>query len=247
MMLIRLRAAPKLLSVVVAALQLATMAYAAAEPRGSAAKKLTHRELREGMFALTRLGTTKVVMLGDSLTEAPPWSEITGCFFVVNRGIVGDSSAGVAKRLDEIVKLKPAAVFLMIGVNDVAGDIATETIVKNVRETIRKLTRGRARVYLTLVLPVSSRYPQKLNPKIDELNAAYADLARQSKVSLIDFRDQVRAEDGSLREDLTTDGLHLTPEAYRVWRDAVMPFVLKHCPAPPPQSAGAAGRVGERQ
>jgi GDSL-like Lipase/Acylhydrolase family len=234
-----------LLSAVVAALHLATMAYAAAETRG-AAKKQTHRELREAMFALTKLSTTKVVMLGDSLTEAPPWSEITGCFFVVNRGIVGDSSAGVAKRLDEIIKLKPAAVFLMIGVNDVASDIATETIVKHVRETIRKLTRAGARVYLTLVLPVSAGYAQKLNPRINELNAAYAELARQSKISLIDFRDQVRAEDGSLREELTTDGIHLTPEAYRVWRDAVMPSVLKHCPAPPAPSADAAGKV-ERQ
>ncbi len=242
-----MRAAPKLLSAAVAALQLASIAHAAAQPHGNAAKKQTHRELREGMFALTKLGTTKIVMLGDSLTEAPPWSEITGCYFVVNRGIGGDRSAGVAKRLDEIVKLKPAAVFLMIGVNDVASNIATETIIKNVRETIGKLTRKGTHVYVTTVLPVSSSFPQKLNPKIDELNAAYASLARQMHVPLIDFRDQVRAEDGSLREELAVDGLHLTPEGYRVWRDAVMPLVSKHCPAPPAQGAGAAGKVGERQ
>src|SRR5690242_20038194 len=64
MRLTRLRAAPLLLSAVVIVLQLATMVHAAAEPRGTPAKKQSHRELREGMFALTRLGTTKVVMLG---------------------------------------------------------------------------------------------------------------------------------------------------------------------------------------
>jgi hypothetical protein len=230
------------LSVVGAALQLAAMADGYAE----APKKPSHRVLREGMFSLNKLPTARVVMLGDSLTEGGMWAEITGCYFLVNRGIAADQSAGVAKRLDEIVKLKPAAVFLMIGVNDVASDVPTEKIVENVRHTIERFTRKGARVYLTLVLPVSAGFPKKINPKIDELNAAYASLGRRANVSLVDFRDQVRAEDGSLREELTTDGVHLTTEGYRVWRDAIEPLVLKHCPVPAAQAQGP-GKLGERR
>jgi lysophospholipase L1-like esterase len=193
-------------------------------------KRPPYRVLRQGMFALSRIDSASVIMLGDSLTEGAQWSEITGCRFLANRGIGADDSAGVARRLDEVTKLKPAAVFLMIGVNDVASNVPTATIVDNVQQTIDVLTKAGTRVYLTLVLPVGESYRRQINPKLDELNAAYREMAEQPNVSLIDFRSAMRTETGFLRNDFTVDGIHLTPEGYRVWRDAIGPFVEKHCP-----------------
>jgi lysophospholipase L1-like esterase len=192
-------------------------------------KRPPYRVLRQGMFALSKIDSASVVMLGDSLTEGAQWSEITGCRFLANRGIGADDSAGVARRLDEVTKLKPAAVFLMIGVNDVASNVPTATIVENVQQTIAVLTKSGARVYLTLVLPVGESYRRQINPKLDELNAAYREIAQQPDVALIDFRSAMRTQAGFLRNDLTVDGIHLTPEGYRVWRDAIEPFVEKHC------------------
>src|SRR5947209_1694275 len=192
-------------------------------------KRPPYRVLRQGMFALSKIDSASVVMLGDSLTEGAQWSEITGCRFLANRGIGADDSAGVARRLDEVTKLKPAAVFLMIGVNDVASNVPTATIVENVQQTIAVLTKSGARVYLTLVLPVGESYRRQINPKLDELNAAYREIAQQPDVSLVDFRSAMRTQAGFLRNDLTVDGIHLTPEGYRVWRDAIGPFVEKHC------------------
>ncbi len=205
------------------------------------AKKSSHRVLREGMFGLTRLDFATVVMLGDSLTEGALWSEITGCAFVVNRGIGGDKADGISKRLDEVTKLKPTAVFLMVGVNDIASDVPVEKIVDRVRQTIRRLTKAGSQVYLTLVLPVAESFTRKLNPKINELNAAYTVLALQTKVTVIDFRADMRTEEGFLRDELSVDGLHLAPDGYRIWRDAVMPLVAKHCSQDPrTKSASAA-------
>jgi len=202
-------------------------------------KKTSHRSLRQGMFALSQIDFSSVVMLGDSLTEGAQWSEITGCPFVANRGIGSDDSAGVLRRLDEVTKLKPSAVFLMIGVNDVASGVSTDDIVDNVRQTIDRLTKARAQVYLTLVLPVAQSFKRKINPKIDELNAAYTKLAERGKVTLVDFRSGMKDDDGYLRDEFTIDGIHLIPDGYRVWRDAVLPLVQKHCPASPVPSVQA--------
>jgi len=199
-------------------------------------KKPSHRSVRQGMFALSQMETAPVIMLGDSLTEGAQWSEITGCAFLANRGIGGDDSAGLLKRLDGVISLKPQAVFLMVGVNDVNSGVPADTIVENVQETIEKLTKSGARVYLTLVLPVAESF-KKINPKIDELNRAYLKLAKETKVTVIDFRADTRNADGFLKDEFSRDGIHLTAEGYRVWRDAVMPLVRQHCVAKPAPAA----------
>jgi lysophospholipase L1-like esterase len=201
------------------------------------AKKPSHRSVRQGMFALSQMETAPVVMLGDSLTEGAQWSEITGCPFLANRGIGGDDAAGLLKRLDGVTGLKPAAVFLMIGVNDVNSGVSTDTIVENVQEVVQRLTKSGARVYLTMVLPVAESF-KKINPKIDELNKAYVKLAKEAKITVVDFRADTRNADGFLKDEFSRDGIHLTAEGYRAWRDAVMPLVQQHCvgnPAPAPQ------------
>jgi lysophospholipase L1-like esterase/cell division septation protein DedD len=207
-------------------------------------KKPSYRSRRLAMFALTQIDFATVVMLGDSLTERAQWSEITGCPFVANRGIGGDESAGVVRRLDDVTKLKPAAVFLMIGINDILSNVPPETIVDNVQQTIETLTKAGTHVYLTLVLPGTSRVSHKIIPKVDELNAAYRKLAAQPNVSLVDFLNKAQNQEGFLRDELSADGIHLTPKGYRLWRDAIMPLVRRHCQPEPPMDAQ--GQPGER-
>lgn len=190
------------------------------------AKKRWHPQ---EMFGLSKVDSAPVVMLGDSMTQRALWNEITGCRFVINRGIGGDVSAGVLRRLDDVTSLKPSAVFLMIGINDISRNVPTETIVDNVRQTIERLNEAGAKVYLTLVLPVTRSYVPRMNPKVAELNSAYVALADKMKATVVDFRQEMRGDEGALRTDLSVDGLHLSPEGYRIWRDAVTPLVAQHC------------------
>jgi lysophospholipase L1-like esterase len=228
---------------------LATCACLAPLARDAAlaqSKKPSHRTQRQGMFALSQMPTAPVVMLGDSLTEGAQWAEITGCGFLANRGIGGDDSAGVLRRLDNVTGLKPAAVFLMIGVNDVNSSVSTDTIVENAQEVVERLTKSGAKVYLLLVLPVAESF-KKINPKIDELNRAYLKLAKETKATVVDFRADMRNSDGFLKDEFTRDGIHLTADGYRVWRDAILPMVQQHCaarPAAPPQAAAPKPKRG---
>lgn len=60
-----------------------------------------------------------IVFLGNSITEGGgDWGAKLGIPQVKNRGIAGDVTDGVLKRLDEITFFKPRAVFLLIGIND---------------------------------------------------------------------------------------------------------------------------------
>jgi lysophospholipase L1-like esterase len=232
-----------LMSALAACAYLAPLAgdFALAQP-----KKNSHRTQRQGMFALSQIDSASVVMLGDSLTEGAQWAEITGCAYLANRGIGGDDSAGVLRRLDGVTGLKPAAVFLMIGVNDLNSGVAVDTIAENTQRAVERLTKAGIKVYLSPVLPVAESF-KKINPKIDELNRTYVKLAKETKATLVDFRADMRNADGFLKEEFSRDGIHLTAEGYRVWRDTIMPLVQQHCaarPAAPPQAAAPRPKPG---
>jgi lysophospholipase L1-like esterase len=195
------------------------------------------------MFGLSMFHSASVVMLGDSLTQRAQWAEITGCGYLANRGIGGDQSSGVVRRLDEVTALKPSAVFLMIGINDLHRHVPVSTIVGNVRKTIETLNDAGAKVYLTLTLPVARGYVPRMNPTVAELNDAYIRLAKQTNATVVDFRDEVSTAEGALRGDMSVDGLHLNPEGYRVWRDAITPLVRKHCSSSMPDEMPVAQTV----
>ncbi len=72
------------------------------------------------LFKSEPLKFGEIVFIGNSLTEqGADWSIKFGIRGVRNRGIAGDVTDGVLKRLDEIIYYKPKSVFLLIGVNDI--------------------------------------------------------------------------------------------------------------------------------
>ena len=214
------------IAVTAAVMTLAASASALAEP---GPRKLSYYDFRRGVFALSKLERAPIVMLGDSITEAAPWDELTGCRQLVNRGIGGDTTKGVLARLDEVIALKPRAVFLMIGVNDITRNIPKETSVDNLRAILTRLERADIKTFAAYVLPVA-RQRKKHNDSVSALNVAFADvLAEHPSTQVIDLRPLVRNADGYLRDDLSYDGLHLDAAGYALWRDVIAPHVAQYC------------------
>jgi len=210
---------------------MSVLAEPAAPARPAAARKLSYQDYRRGLFALSKIETASIVMLGDSLTEGAPWLELTGCRSLVNRGIGGDTTTRLLGRLDEVLKLKPRAVFLMIGVNDITLKIERHTTVENLRAILDRLERSSTQTFLAYVLPVTAGYAKKgMNGSIADLNAAISGvLADHSNTRPIDIRPLMRGSDGSLRDELSYDGLHISPKGYAVWRDAIAPHIAQYC------------------
>ena len=195
-------------------------------------RNMSYYDVRRGLFALSQIKTAPIVMLGDSLTEAGPWTDLTGCLQIANRGIGGDTTKRLLDRLDDVVALRPKAIFLMIGVNDVSLGVPGETTLGNLRAILDRLSATDARVFLSYILPVTASFGKKrMNGEIETLNTAFAKLtADQAGVTLLDARPQLRGADGSLRREFAYDGLHLTPRGYAVLRDTIAPHVAEYCP-----------------
>ena len=60
-----------------------------------------------------------VVMIGDSITQNAIWSEIFPNIKIANRGLVGDTTEDILKRMDTILSVQPKKALIMVGTNDI--------------------------------------------------------------------------------------------------------------------------------
>jgi lysophospholipase L1-like esterase len=170
-------------------------------------------------------GHADVVMLGDSLTDGAEWHEIFPDQAIVNRGIDGDTADGVRERLDDVLALRPLAVVLMIGINDLTdGGRSVEAVFADVRAIVGRLTAAGARVVLMSTLPChvtlgAWKSCAAAAAGVRALDLRLAGLA-SAGVAYVDLASRLAGEAG-LRPEYTYDGVHLNGDGYRVWRDAI--------------------------
>ncbi|HLH38342.1 MAG TPA: GDSL-type esterase/lipase family protein [Bryobacteraceae bacterium] len=167
--------------------------------------------------------TPPVVFLGDSITAGCEWHELLNSPGVLNRGIGGDTSAGVLARIPGILRLRPAKIFLMIGANDAqALGYSPGMEFKEQRKIVMSLLANPAvRIYVQSILPSRnarfSRWGSEANRLLKTLQS--------SRVEFIDLRPAFEDHDGLIRPELTSDGLHLSAQGYRLWAAAIRGFI----------------------
>src|SRR5689334_13421403 len=70
----------------------------------------------------------RIIFLGNSITQLGDWKKLLNDTTVINRGIAGDITFGVLKRLDDVIRRHPSKIFLLIGINDIGRDIPDAVI-----------------------------------------------------------------------------------------------------------------------
>jgi lysophospholipase L1-like esterase len=70
--------------------------------------------------------SAEVVFIGDSITEGGEWTEFFPNLKVSNRGVGSDKTSDVLKRIDSIISVTPNTAFIMLGINDISGEIAID-------------------------------------------------------------------------------------------------------------------------
>ncbi|HZV39277.1 MAG TPA: SGNH/GDSL hydrolase family protein [Pseudoxanthomonas sp.] len=171
-------------------------------------------------------GERRVVFYGDSITDG--WGRVQGTTFFpgkpyVNRGISGQTTAQMLLRFrQDVIELKPAAVVILAGTNDIAGNtgVATQAMIEENLQSMAELARAHGiRVVLASVLPVSD-YPWRpgLQPadKVRRLNAWIGDYARRSGATYLDYWSALANAQGGMDAKLAADGVHPTPAGYAV-------------------------------
>ena len=169
-----------------------------------------------------------VVMLGDSITQG--WGDdFTGWFpgmKIANRGISGDTSRGVLIRLQEdVFALKPQAVVVLIGTNDLDEKADPETIAANLKLIITELAKHDAKMPIVLcqVFPSSASMGRPVD-KIKKVNQLYAAAVKgNAQVTFIETWPLFADAKGDAIAAEFPDLLHPNMAGYEKWAAALRP------------------------
>lgn len=192
-----------------------------------------HYHIRKLYFTIDPSPANPVVFLGDSITYGGSWDKLFPDSPTENRGIGGDSTKGLLRRLDQVIALKPSQIFLMIGTNDLCYNRDVPDIIANYRLILNrfKTQLPDTHVFVQSVLPFNDQqFPARglrTNANIVRLNGEIRKLAGQFGYSYIDLAPAFTDADGRLPAEYTDDGLHLSEAAYHVWRDQIKHLVAK--------------------
>lgn len=167
------------------------------------------------------------ILVGDSLSMWFPTEKLPEGKLWLNQGISGDTSSGVFKRLVAFSATRPDVIYVMAGINDLRKGTSDQVILRNHRQIMRRLRQNhpQAQIIIQSILP--TRLPTIPNRRIRHINAQLAVMAKEEKVNYHNIHSWFTDFEGNLRFDLTTDGLHLSPQGYDVWRAAIEQIELK--------------------
>ena len=167
---------------------------------------------------------TDVVFLGDSLTAMCDWGELfsESGLTIENRGISGNKTTDVLERLNAVIDLKPRKIFLMIGINDLWHGRNEDAVIESLMSIFDRFDEHKeVQIFIQSVLPTGLH---DLNQGVAALNGfLYEESGRRAYTYIDLYGDFVHG--GVIKAGLDVDGVHLSGEGYRVWKEKVHSFV----------------------
>ena len=183
----------------------------------------------------------RVVFMGDSITDMWKLGESFPGKPYIDRGISGQTTAQMLVRMyPDVVDLKPAAVIILAGTNDIAQNNGPQTITM-VEENLKAMTelaqKHGIQVILCALLPISDYAPMPMargNPlqaadgprpkliqstrrppsQIVQLNQWLKNYAASAGADYADYFSAVVDDKGMLKEGFSDDGLHPNTKGY---------------------------------
>jgi len=165
----------------------------------------------------------RVVFLGDSITDGWKLAQFFPGKPYVNRGISGQTTPQMLVRMfPDVIALKPAALLVYAGTNDIAGNTgpSTLTMIEDNLQAITELAQAHGiKVILCSLTPVSDYTPRKQTlqrPPSDilKLNAWMREYAASANAVFADYFAALADGTGMLKEGFSGDGLHPNDKGY---------------------------------
>ncbi|MEM6251661.1 MAG: GDSL-type esterase/lipase family protein [Cyanobacteria bacterium P01_D01_bin.156] len=162
------------------------------------------------------------VVIGDSLSMWLPPELLPRDRFWLNQGISGDTTTGILQRLSTFANTNPDTIHLMAGVNDLKNGASNQEILTNLHQIMARLRQQHpnARIIVHSILP--TRWKNIPAQRVRALNVGIAQLTTYHQLDYLDLHPSFSNERGNLRQELTTDGLHLNRLGYQVWQLAIL-------------------------
>jgi lysophospholipase L1-like esterase len=192
----------------------------------------------------------RVIFMGDSITDLWRLEEFFPGKPFVNRGIGGQTTPQMLVRMyPDVINLKPAAMVLLAGTNDIArntGPMTAEMIQQNIMAMTEFAQHHGIKVILCSLLPVSD-YPflrqqsGQAQPRIKmtegrppadilKLNSWIKDYAERVNATYVDYFSAVVDQKGWLSDAYSADGLHPNAAGYKVMAPIVASAIQKALP-----------------
>jgi lysophospholipase L1-like esterase len=177
-------------------------------------------------------GESRVVFMGDSITDL--WQQPHfGGFFpgkpYVDRGISGQTTPQMLIRFrPDVIDLKPKAVVILAGTNDIAGNtgpMTNEEIQANLASMSELAKANGIRVVLASILPISAYHVQPGAPpqttrrpmeRIRALNEWIKSYAAANGHVYLNYFSATTDQSGHLRTELSEDDLHPNAKGYAI-------------------------------
>ncbi|MEZ8279018.1 SGNH/GDSL hydrolase family protein [Vibrio splendidus] len=166
-----------------------------------------------------------LVMFGDSITEWAPWADIFRDVSMVNRGLAGDTTTGMLRRIDTTLNVKPKLVCFMAGINDLAQGYDVDHIYQNYIDMLKVWQENDIRILVQSTLYVGSKL-QGLNPSVELLNSKISEYCSQQGIAFLDV-NSVLSPNQLLSNEYSCDDLHLNAKAYQAWAEVLQPTVAE--------------------
>ena len=186
------------------------------------------------------------IFMGDSLADGfkdyAAWMSLKGrgTLYLTQRSMtprsfmqpgamVDAGDAGVVDVWATIADRQPGKMYITLGTNALMAMDPAEFIesyyqlVAKIRQTSPNTT-----IYITTIPPTSSAYAAKeerlSKERIQQANDLIAKMCREENLALINLYDVVMGADGYLNEEINSDGIHMTPEGYKMWLN----YLIEH-------------------
>ena len=178
-----------------------------------------------------------IIFIGDSIVEYFPLQELLGTTkTIVNRGIRGYQTGLLLDNLDaHLYGDAVDQIVILIGTNDIGKDIPMNEALNNLESVIQTISRDYplSQIKLVSILPVNEgeNFKQtvyiRTNEKINAWNQAYQDLASAyMQVEFVPVFENLLDQEGQLKADYTTDGLHLSVAGYQALSNTLKKYIL---------------------
>ena len=178
-----------------------------------------------------------IIFIGDSIIEYYPLQELLGTSkTIVNRGIRGYQTGLLQENLDaHLYGDAVDQIVLLIGTNDIGKDVPMNEALNNLESVIQTISCDYplSQIKLVSILPVNEGEDFKqtvyirTNEKINAWNQAYQDLASAyMQVEFVPVFENLLDQEGQLKADYTTDGLHLSVAGYQALSNTLKKYIF---------------------
>lgn len=174
-----------------------------------------------------------IVFIGDSITEG--WADKRPGFFTpgrVGRGIGGQTTPQMVLRMmSDVVALRPRAVHIMGGTNDIAGNTGpmTRQMTEDNILAMTDIAQRHGIKVLIASVPPAGGFPWapaiRTRPAIAELNRGLVGIARDSGAIYVDYWPVLNDGSGAMKPGLASDGVHPTEAGYDAMATVIEPIL----------------------